>query len=147
MLPQVIQKVIRTISTVRCGLTLGILGWIVVGVAPLDAQAQAIPGPTMADVLEAEELGVSLSRIRRRLDALPSASEARSLLRLNYYVQVYGRTPPLDLFYDFDIHNSPISYGVPLHNEMLAVMHPNPLYPSSISLNPIAGWAWKGLRP
>lgn len=139
--------VMRIISTVRDGLALGVLTCIVTAHAPVGAQSQTIPSPTMADVLEAEEMGVSLARIQRRLDSLPSDAEARNLLRFNYYVQVYARAPPLDLFHGFDIHNSPIPYGAPVHSEMLAVMHPNPLYPSSISLNPITGWAWKALQP
>ena len=98
-------------------------------------------------VLEAEDLGISLARIQRKLDRLPDREEARSLLRLNYYVQVYARAPRLDLFRGFDLHNSPIPYGVPLHSEMLSVMRPNQLYPSAANLTPIVGWAWRGLKP
>ena len=102
--------------------------------------------PQAPEVLEAEELGVSLARIQRRLDRLPDESDPNTL-RLNFYVQVYGRAPELNLFEGFDLHNSPVPYGVPLHNEMMAVMHPNPLYPPAVNLNTVAGWAWRGLRP
>ena len=98
-------------------------------------------------VLVAEDLGISLTRIQRKLDRLPDREEARSLLRLNYYVQVYARAPPLELFQGFDLYNSPIPYRVPSHSEMLSVMRPNRLYPSAANLTPILGWAWRGLKP
>lgn len=100
------------------------------------------------EVLDAEDLGVSLARIQRRLDRLPEGDDARRLLRLNFYVEVYGRAPRLDLFEGFDLHNGPVPYGVPRHNEMLSAMRSDdPLYPPAINLNPIAGWAWKALQP
>jgi hypothetical protein len=98
-------------------------------------------------VLDAEDLGVSLARIQRKLDRLPDGAQARSLLRLNYYVQVYAKAPPLTLFRGFDVHNGPVPYGTPMHNDMLNVMHPNELYPSAVNLNPVLGWAWRGLKP
>lgn len=140
-------SLMHTISTVRFGLTVTLLVWLGGAGVSLNAQTAASQDGATSDILAAEDLGISLARIQNRLDTLPSDPNARSILRLNYYVQVYGRTPPLDLFLDFDIHNAPIPYGAPVHNELLAVMHSNPLYPSAVSLNPIAGWAWKSLRP
>ena len=111
------------------------------------AAAQGTASTAAGAVLDAEDLGISLARIQRKLDRLPDGQEARSLLRLNYYVQVYAKAPPRTLFQGFDLHNSPIPYGVPLHREMLSVMRPNALYPSAANLTPILGWAWRGLRP
>ncbi len=102
---------------------------------------------TESAVLDAEDLGISLARIQRKLDRLPDGAQARSLLRLNYYVQVYAKAPPLTLFRGFDVHNGPVPYGTPMHNDMLNVMHPNELYPSAVNLNPVLGWAWRGLKP
>ena len=79
-------------------------------------------------------------------NALPDEGDT-DVLRLNFYVQVYGRAPELNLLESFDVHNSPIPYGVPLHNEMMAVMHRNPVYPPAVRLGPVAGWAWRSLRP
>ena len=90
------------------------------------ALAQAA-STTPPEILEAEELGVSLARIQRRLDRLPDVHDT-SVLRLNFYVQVYGRAPELNLFEGFDVHNSPVPYGVPTHDQMMAVMHRNPVY-------------------
>ena len=111
------------------------------------AAAQGTASTAAGAVLDAEDLGISLARIQRKLDRLPDGQEARSLLRLNYYVQVYAKAPPRTLFQGFDLHNSPIPYGVPLHREMLSVMRPNALYSSAANLTSILGWAWRGLRP
>ncbi len=93
--------------------------------------------------LEAEELGVSLARIKHKLERLPDDMEARSLLRLNYYVQVYARTPQLDYFRGFDLHNSPVPYGPPTHDQLLAVMRSGEpkLTGPAINLNNVVGWA------
>ena len=97
-------------------------------------------------VLEAEDLGISLARIQQRLDRLPDGEESRRTLRLNYYVQVYARAPALNLFNDFDVHNSPVPYGVPMHSEMLRAMRPNEHVPDVVNLNPILGWTWRALQ-
>ena len=95
--------------------------------------------------LEAEELGVSLARIKHRLEQLPDDEEARSLLRLNFYVEVYGRTPQLHYFQGFDLHNSPIPHGPPTHDQLLSVMRSGDpqLRPPAINLNNVIGWALK----
>lgn len=113
----------------------------------LSVRAFAQDGTTASsEVLDAEELGVSLARIQRRLERLPDERDP-TVLRLDFYVQVYGRAPELNLLEGFDVHNSPIPYGVPMHKEMMAVMHSNPVYPPAANLNPVAGWAWRSLRP
>ena len=71
--------------------------------------------------LNAEELPVSLERIKRQLDRLPVGDWERNLLRLSYYVEVYGRAPRINVIQNFDIHNGPVPYGAPSHAEMIAV--------------------------
>ena len=102
---------------------------------------------TAPEVLAAEDLGISLARIQRRLDKLPEGQEAQRLLRLNFYIQVYAKAPRLELFNGFDLHNSPIPYGVPTHTDMLRMMNPNPLYPPAVNLNPLLGWTRRALQP
>ena len=111
------------------------------------ASAQDEPVDPVTDLVQAEDFGVSLDRIQRQLDRLPDDVEAGRLLRLDYYVQVYGRAPRLELFRGFDFLNSPVAYGTPLHNEMLGVMRSNELYPPAANLNPVLGWAWRALQP
>ena len=102
---------------------------------------------TAPEVLEAEDLGISLARIQQRLDRIPEGLEARRLLRLNYYVRVYAKAPRQNFLNGFDVHNSPVPYGVPMHSDMLKMMSPNPLYPPAANLGPILGWGWRTIRP
>ena len=96
--------------------------------------------------LPAEELPVSLERIKRRLHRLPPTHEERSLLRLSYYIEVYGRLPRIDLVQGFDVHNGPVPYGAPTHAELLAVMSPREFRPAVAKLNSIIGWTFKSLN-
>ena len=126
------------------------LGLLLVSGAGVQVSAQDVSpesAEVATEVLMAEDLGISLARIQHRLDKLPEGDEARRLLRLNFYVQVYARAPKLELFDGFDLHNSPIPYGVPMHSEMLRMMSPNELYPTAVNLNPVLGWTWRALRP
>jgi hypothetical protein len=88
------------------------------------AAAQESTADSGESVLDAVELPVSLERIKRRLDKLPETEESRSLLRLNYYIDVYGRAPKINVFEDFDLHTGPIPYGVPSHYELLSAATP-----------------------
>ena len=96
--------------------------------------------------LPVEELPVSLERIKRQLDRLRPTHEERSLLRLSYYIQVYGRSPRIDLMQGFDVHNGPVPYGAPTHAELLAVMSPREFRPAVVKLNSIIGWTFKSLN-
>ena len=80
-------------------------------------------------------------------DRIPEGREARRLLRLNYYVRVYAKAPRLNFLNGFDVHNSPVPYGVPMHSDMLKMMSPNPLYPPAANLGSILGWSWRAIRP
>ena len=57
--------------------------------------------------LPAVTLPVNLERVTRMLTALPATDEGRSLLKLSYYLEVYGRAPRLDLLRGFDLHTGP----------------------------------------
>ncbi len=110
---------------------------------PVPAAAQGdrglVPPP-------AEELPVSLDRITRQLDRLPLTHEERSVLRLSYYIQVYARSPRIDVVQGFDLHNGPVPYGAPTHAELLAVMSPREFQPAVARLNRIVGGTFKRLN-
>ena len=61
----------------------------------------------------AEDLPVSLERIKRQLNRLPVGDEERSLLHLSYYVEVYGRAPRINVIQHFDIHNGQVRMAHP----------------------------------
>ncbi len=117
------------------------LGLLLTSGAEAQVSAQdALPtsAETAPEILEAEDLGISLARIQRRLDRIPDQQKARRLLRLHYVVQVYAKAPRRNLLNGFDVHNGPIPSGVPMHSDMLRMMNPNPLYPPAATL----GWGW-----
>jgi hypothetical protein len=71
------------------------------------------------------QLPVSLDRIRRELGAQTRTRESRHGLRLDYYVEVYGTAPRLQLFApEFNFTNAPVMYGGMTHEEFLSVVTP-----------------------
>jgi hypothetical protein len=81
--------------------------------ATIGQKPEAVPVP---------ELPVSVERIRRKLAQAPRAKG--NGLRLEYYVEVYGKSPRIDLFTDFDPTVGPVQYGSPTHREFLDVVTP-----------------------
>ncbi len=94
-----------------------------------------------SDPLRAEELPVSLERIKRKQAQVAPAQS--SLLRLDYYVEVYGRAPKIDVLQAFDVHSGPVPYGAPTHAELLSLILPPESRTSPLLLIPgidIIGW-------
>jgi hypothetical protein len=88
------------------------------------AQAQQAPQlPTPEQVEAAQrELPVSVERIRRKLAQQPATRTDG--LRLDYYVEVYGRYSKIDLFTDIDTTSGAVQYGSPTHAEFLNLVTP-----------------------
>jgi hypothetical protein len=102
-----------------------------VAVIPAAAAAQApTPSSTTAPSaattpINAEALGVSLSRISRRLQADARArSRGDSPLKLEYFVDVYGTAPSLRFFDGQDLRYGAIPMSPPTHADMLFQMTP-----------------------
>ncbi|HXH06471.1 MAG TPA: hypothetical protein VNI83_07750 [Vicinamibacterales bacterium] len=102
------------------------------------AGAGSVPGAAQRDVAAPQEdvaangaparadreaLPVSLDRIRREL-AQPPRRRSSNGLRLDYYVEVYGRAPKFELFRDADLTRGAVPYGPPTHREVLEVITP-----------------------
>ena len=128
-----------------CKRRIGLFAILLVLDTAIIGSASAAQEASEQPTLKAEELGISLARIRYKLDKLPETPEASSLLRLNFYVEVYGRAPRLQYLGDFDIHNGPIPYGPPMHSEMLSVMRSSApqIVPSAFNMNQVLGWLKK----
>ncbi len=91
--------------------------------------------------LPAEELPVSLERIKRKLARVTPTQS--SLLRLDYYVEVYGRAPKIDVLQGFDVHSGPVPYGAPTHADLLSLILPPESHAPPLFLLPgidIIGW-------
>jgi hypothetical protein len=68
------------------------------------------------------ELPVSLDRIRRKLSQAPPSKSTG--LKLEYYVEVYGKSPRLDYLAEFDATSGAVQYGSPTHREFLDLVTP-----------------------
>lgn len=94
--------------------------------APAALQAQpAAADPQPATAINPAALGVSMSRISRRLLADSRAkSEGTTPLKLEYFVDVYGTAPTLRFFAGQDLIYGAVPGGAPTHSDMLYVMTP-----------------------
>jgi len=92
--------------------------------APVAAQTSPA-GPAPAPPIDASALGISLSRISRRLAAESQArSEGASPLKLEYFVDVYGNAPELRFFTGQDLVYGGVPGSAPTHRDMM--MHVTP---------------------
>jgi hypothetical protein len=90
---------------------------------PAQAPPKAPQVPTPEQVEAAQrELPVSVERIRRKLAQQPATKTDG--LRLDYYVEVYGRYSKIDLFADIDPKAGAVQYGSPTHAEFLNLVTP-----------------------
>ena len=109
--------------------------------APPASGAQAPEAGPAAPEVGANEMPVSLDRIRRRLAAAEEAQEGRrTLLDLNFYVDVYARAPAIELLRDLDPQSESVPYGAPTHLEMLEAATPREWRPRAISTGNLFGW-------
>ena len=104
--------------------------------APVQAAAQNVDGAPMP----AMRLPVNLERVKRKLAALPASDNQRSLLDLNYYLEVYGRTPRLNLLAGFDSHTGPVPFGGPSHADMRALWTPEAFRAPVADLGSVFDW-------
>jgi hypothetical protein len=78
--------------------------------------------PAVAAAQPSGELPVSLQRIRRKLAQAPPSKTTG--LKLEYYVDVYGKSPRLDFLAEFDPTTGAVQYGSPTHQEFLTLVTP-----------------------
>ncbi len=96
--------------------------------APLPALAQSQPQPPptgSAPAINPEALGVSVSRIQRRLAADSRARIEGSVpLKLEYRVDVFGTAPALRFFAGQDLRFGGVPSSAPTHADMLYMWTP-----------------------
>jgi hypothetical protein len=104
----------------------GLAAAVIPAVAGAQAPApSSTTAPTAAPAINAEALGVSLSRISRRLQADARArSQGDAPLKLEYFVDVYGTAPSLRFFDGQDLRYGAIPMSPPTHADMLFQMTP-----------------------
>lgn len=111
--------------------------------AESDATAPAAAQESLQAPVDAERLGVSMSRIRRGL----RVSEARDRdnttgLKLQFQVQVFGAAPRIDILQGFDIRKgAPTPFGAPTHSDFISHWTPTAFRSPPAPLSSLAGWA------
>ena len=106
--------------------------------ASVDAAAQDVddaPPP-----LPAVELSVNLERLKRKLETLPATDEERSVMKLNFYLNVYGSAPRINPLLGFDLHTGPVPFGGPSHADMLNQWTPEEFSAPVADLGSVLGW-------
>lgn len=112
------------------------------------AQTQAPPASrpaTPTEALDIDNLPISVVRVRRQLASLPPYDPAGGL-RLDFFIDVYGQAPSLDLFTGIDLSGKGgVQYGPMTHAEFLEFVTPKAFRAPVMDLGSImfaaAGWA------
>lgn len=111
------------------------------------AQAARSAEPTTQPTLDIDKLPISVVRVQSRLSTLPPYDPAGAL-RLNFFVDVYAKSPNLDLFTGIDLSGrGAVQYGPMTHTEFLDFVTPKAFRAPVMDLSSImfaaAGWAAK----
>jgi hypothetical protein len=90
----------------------------------------------------ADALPVSLDRIKRKLAQRPATTTTQTQhgLKLEYYIQVYGVAPRIDLFTDFNLKNGPVPFSGPTHADMLEQMTPQEFRTPPFDISSLLSW-------
>ena len=80
------------------------------------APKQAAGSPSTA------KLPVSVERIQKKLAELPPTVTDK--LKLEYYIEVYGKAPPPDFLQNFNVKSGPVPSSAPTHQDLLDVVTP-----------------------
>lgn len=90
--------------------------------------------------VDVNKLPVDVDRIHRQLRQDSSREEADGL-RLRYFIDVYGQTPPIVIFGpEANLSSGPVPYGGPTHREMLEQMTPREYRPPAADLSALFRW-------
>ncbi len=96
-----------------------------VATAPAAAQTADAPATAAAPAIDAHALGISLSRISRRLAAESAArGDGGSPLNLEFHVDVYGTAPQLRFFTGQDLVYGAVPGSAPTHRDMIRHVTP-----------------------
>ncbi|MBI2833148.1 MAG: hypothetical protein HYX76_01815 [Acidobacteria bacterium] len=93
--------------------------------SPCLAAGQARASSASLDGIRTEALGISVDRIRRKLAQTPPREISTvNGLRIEYYIDVYGKPYTLDVLKGFDLQTGAVQYGPPTHTEFLNLVTP-----------------------
>ncbi|MEO7157489.1 MAG: hypothetical protein ABI039_08015 [Vicinamibacterales bacterium] len=108
--------------------------------APCSGQDASAPAPDPP--IDVTRLGVSLSRIQRGLFIAESREkQAGDGLRLEFNVQVYGRSPRIEVLKDLDLFNGAVPGTAPTHRQMIDFVTPEIYRTPGLPISALAFWA------
>lgn len=87
----------------------------------------------------ASRSSVSLERIQKKLAQLPP-SAAQDRLKLEYYIEVYGKAPQIDFFENFNVTAGPVPRSAPTHQDILDVVTPEGFRTPAPNLSALIDW-------
>lgn len=123
----------------RLAVVLALVASLIAPSSALAQQASADPAPS----IDVDKLPISVERIRKRLATAPRRGQGG--LRLEYYVQVYGVAPKIDLFAGVDLVNGPVPFGAPTHAEFLQLVTPQEFRAPAADFVSLAAWIAQAL--
>jgi hypothetical protein len=121
-----------------------------IGLAADAAGQSASTGPSAAPAaaprVNAEQLGLNLSRIQRGLQRSAERQEQDGL-NLRYYITVSAPAPTIKLFTPLDnLLYGQAPYGGPTHRDMMEVMTPKEFSAPAADLGSLARWFGKKVK-
>lgn len=123
-------------------LTALVLGVLLAAAAPAAGQRSA---PAEAETSDsAESAPISVERVRRELARPETASYSQ--LRLDYYVEVYGKTAALPAYFKDSDFTGPAPYGGPTHREMLNMITPQQFRAPAADFGALIAWINQKLK-
>ena len=103
---------------------LGVICAGIVAISGFTSYAQEAPEGSRVSAHEINSLTGSLDRIRKQLDRVTEAGKDNDLFRLDYYIDVYGRLPELNIVEGFKLDSGPVRFSVPTTTELLNASTP-----------------------
>lgn len=104
--------------------------------APMPAAAQDGDGAR----LPAVTVSFNLERVKRKLAALPASDATHLRLDLDYYLEVFGRAPRLNLLEGFDVDIGPVPFGGPTHADLQDLWTPREFRTPAADLSSLFNW-------
>ena len=96
----------------------------IVAICGFSAWAQEAHVGSQASAQEIQSIPGSLDRIRKQLDRVTELEGDNNLLRLDYYIDVYGLLPEINIVEGFTLDSGPVRFSVPSTSELLNASTP-----------------------
>jgi hypothetical protein len=111
--------------------------------SPCFAQEPAPAPPVSPDTaIDATKLGVSLARIQKGLFIAESREkQGGDAMHLEFNVQVYGRSPKIEVLKGVDLFNGQVPGSSPTHDQMIEFWTPQIYRSPTMPVSALAVWA------